>query len=483
MNTPFFNIIWHSLAFLFIFTSYNTIAALVQRVLLDYQKETALSQTPFTGIDGYLSCVLVYLTYGISNWLAPMFIKKFSARFSMLIGSIFYITYLLAFIYPNTTILWIFSILLGFGAALVWTGQGVFLSINSNDKNIDRNSSIFFTIENSTMIWGNIYLFYIWKGADRITSEIRIPFFIIFSVIMAIGSVLLVFLRKWPIEEKESNAVDDDEIKPIKTNIDKITSNSYSSSSFDAFKQALLLVTTPNMLKNWIPFFCAGISQTFVTVVFPTMVGHCKTFGTDSDRLIGIVMIVSGFGMVLGSSIWTPINRMVLKNDKSTPLFSRRCIINIGTLAFLIASVLICTLMPEDSPIKTTEKNTGNVKIFSLFSTKQVTFPLACLMMFLISFADSCLRVQILTYIGWYYQKLPAPGFAIYHSLRSIFCGISFMYAKQVLWIQILILVLVYIAAAGCFYNLEHEKKMGEKKEKEGETKVPELELLEKLKI
>ena len=57
------------------------------------------------------------------------------------------------------------------------------------------------------------------------------------------------------------------------------------------------------------------------------------------------------------------------------------------------------------------------------------------------------------------------------------------MYAKQVLWIQILILVLVYIAAAGCFYNLEHKKKMGEKKEKEGETKVPELELLEKLKI
>ena len=56
------------------------------------------------------------------------------------------------------------------------------------------------------------------------------------------------------------------------------------------------------------------------------------------------------------------------------------------------------------------------------------------------------------------------------------------MYAKQVLWVQILILVVVYVAAAGCFYNLEHERKMGERKEEqEGETEGPEFELLKKL--
>jgi hypothetical protein len=44
---------------------------------------------------------------------------------------------------------------MGLGAAFLWNGQGVYLSINSNDSTISRNSGIFWALFQIK------YLFYI----------------------------------------------------------------------------------------------------------------------------------------------------------------------------------------------------------------------------------------------------------------------------------------------------------------------------------
>ncbi len=41
---------------------------------------------------------------------------------------------------------YIVSILVGIGAALLWTGQGVYLAINSDDLTISQNSGIFWAL-------------------------------------------------------------------------------------------------------------------------------------------------------------------------------------------------------------------------------------------------------------------------------------------------------------------------------------------------
>jgi hypothetical protein len=38
------------------------------------------------------------------------------------------------------------AVLMGFGAAFLWNAQGVYLSINSDDSTISRNSGIFWAI-------------------------------------------------------------------------------------------------------------------------------------------------------------------------------------------------------------------------------------------------------------------------------------------------------------------------------------------------
>jgi hypothetical protein len=38
------------------------------------------------------------------------------------------------------------SVLVGIGAAILWTAQGVYLADNSNDSTISRNSGIFWAL-------------------------------------------------------------------------------------------------------------------------------------------------------------------------------------------------------------------------------------------------------------------------------------------------------------------------------------------------
>ncbi len=41
---------------------------------------------------------------------------------------------------------YVVSVLIGCGAAILWTAQGVYLALNSNDLTISRNSGLFWAL-------------------------------------------------------------------------------------------------------------------------------------------------------------------------------------------------------------------------------------------------------------------------------------------------------------------------------------------------
>lgn len=53
---------------------------------------------------------------------------------------------MVSFLYPKTWLLYVSSAVLGAGAALIWTGQGAYLSRCSNDETIARNSGVFWAM-------------------------------------------------------------------------------------------------------------------------------------------------------------------------------------------------------------------------------------------------------------------------------------------------------------------------------------------------
>lgn len=50
------------------------------------------------------------------------------------------------FLWPHTVILYLTSVLIGVGAALIWTGQGNYLTLMSTQKTMSRNSGIFWAM-------------------------------------------------------------------------------------------------------------------------------------------------------------------------------------------------------------------------------------------------------------------------------------------------------------------------------------------------
>jgi hypothetical protein len=54
--------------------------------------------------------------------------------------------FIASFLVPKTWLLYLASCVIGFGAALIWTGQGNYLTLNSDSMTISRNSGIFWAM-------------------------------------------------------------------------------------------------------------------------------------------------------------------------------------------------------------------------------------------------------------------------------------------------------------------------------------------------
>lgn len=65
--------------------------------------------------------------------------------------------FIIGFLWPHTVILYVTSVLVGAGAALIWTGQGNYLTLMSTQKTISRNSGVFWAMLQSRYCTQNFH--------------------------------------------------------------------------------------------------------------------------------------------------------------------------------------------------------------------------------------------------------------------------------------------------------------------------------------
>jgi Ion channel regulatory protein UNC-93 len=54
--------------------------------------------------------------------------------------------FIASFLTPKTWLLYVASAVVGAGAAVIWTGQGSYLILNSDSETISRNSGVFWAM-------------------------------------------------------------------------------------------------------------------------------------------------------------------------------------------------------------------------------------------------------------------------------------------------------------------------------------------------
>uniref|UniRef100_A0A1B6DK71 UNC93-like protein MFSD11 n=1 Tax=Clastoptera arizonana TaxID=38151 RepID=A0A1B6DK71_9HEMI len=396
----FLNIILLGLAFMLVFTAFQTMGNIEKTVLTSITND----DPSFQG-DGYTSLAIIYAVFAVSNWFIPSIISVFGPRLTMLFGGIIYTVFIATFLMPRTWLLYAASALIGIGAAAIWTGQGTYLTLNSDSTTISRNSGVFWAMLQCSMFFGNIFVFFAFQGKDTIDASTRTSVFTVLVVVSVIGIVVLLLLPR--ARAADGEMVAKPEAAPLK-----------------ALKEAVSLFKTKEMLLLCITFLYSGFELSFYSGVYSTCIGFTRKFGASSKQLVGLSGIFIGFGEVLGGITFGLLGSKTVR-------WGRDPIVVLGFVIHIICFFAIFLNLPDSSPFSDTTQDA--------YISSNATLAVLC--SFLLGLGDSCFNTQILSILGGMFPDSSAPAFAIFKFTQSLSAAACFFYSSSIgLYKQIYIL-------------------------------------------
>ncbi|XP_029996675.1 UNC93-like protein MFSD11 [Sphaeramia orbicularis] len=426
------NIIILGFGFMFMFTAFQTCGNIEQTVLENFHS------AEFNG-TGYTSLAIIYSVFSASNLIAPSVVAVIGPQLSMFFSGLLYSGYIAMFIYPYTWTFYTASVLVGIGAAVLWTAQGNVLAINSSDSTIGRNSGIFWALLQFSLFFGNLYVYCAWHGHVHITDKDRQTVFISLTVISLVGCFLFFLIRKPDAESASSEATE--ALLQGESDSDSVVSSpqpGLCSQALDAFIKACKLFVTKEMLLLSICIAYTGLELTFYSGVYGTCIGAMTQFGQDAKSLIGISGICIGVGEILGGGVFGMLNKC--------NRFGRNPVVLFGLVIHFVAFYLIFLNIASDAPKQETDAR----------AFMQPNLGVALLCSFLLGLGDSCFNTQLLSIIGFMFKDDSAPAFAVFKFIQSIMAAVAFSYSNFLLlhW-QLLILVLVGFLGTMTFFVAE----------------------------
>ncbi|XP_070958325.1 UNC93-like protein MFSD11 [Oncorhynchus clarkii lewisi] len=417
------NIIILGFGFMFMFTAFQTCGNIEQTVIKSF------NSTEFHG-SGYTSMAIIYGVFSASNLIAPSVVAVIGPQLSMFFSGLVYSGYIAMFIHPYTWSFYTASVVVGIAAAILWTAQGNLLTINSTDATIGRNSGIFWALLQFSLFFGNMYIYFAWHGHVHISDEDRQTVFISLTVISLVGSFLFFLIQKPDPEATPSEASESLlQTESTETASIVVATPGLGSQALDAFKKALQLSVTKEMLLLSISIAYTGLELTFYSGVYGTCIGAMTQFGEDAKSLIGLSGIFIGLGEILGGGVFGMLNKC--------NRFGRNPVVLLGLITHFVAFYLIFLNIASDAPIAP-EEGTH----LQAYITPSVEVALLC--SFLLGLGDSCFNTQLLSIVGFMFREDSAPAFAVFKFVQSITAALAFFYSNYLLlhW-QLLIMVVV----------------------------------------
>lgn len=428
-----FNVVVLGVGFLFIFTAFTTCGNIEQTVVKSLQNYT------FTG-SGYHSLGIIYGVFSFSNLLAPTVVAVIGPKMTMFFSGLLYSGYIAVFIVPSTWSFYLTSVLIGIGAAMLWTAQGHFLVENSEASTINRNTGMFWALLQCSMLFGNLYIYFEWNGRTEIPDSSRKNIFLSLLVASVLGTLSFLVLRKSHHEEEMLSEEEGQSLLSTRT-MYKHRANTAIQDAKSEFKTILQLLKAKTILLLSPCMAYSGLELSFYSGVYGTCIGATTQFGEAAKGLIGISGIVVGIGEIVGGGLFG----LLCKNNR----FRRTSVVFLGMVVHFVAFYLIFLNIPDDASVvfnTTTQKKP--------YLTPSVSIALLC--SFLLGLGDSCFNTQLYSILGRVYAEQSTPAFAIFKFIQSVFAAVAFFYSSYLLlmW-QLLLMVILGFTGALCFFVVE----------------------------
>jgi len=435
LDRRFLNVILLGFGFMFVFTAFQTMGN-IEKTILDSIRQ---DDNTFQG-DGYTSLAVIYAVFAVCNWLAPSIISITGPRITMIIGAVTYCLFIASFLVPKTWLLYLASCVIGFGAAIIWTGQGNYLTLNSDSMTISRNSGIFWAMLQASMFFGNLFVYFQFQGKTHIDADTRLSVFIVLLVLAAIGIVFLLLLR--PAQNSDGEMVRKDEGGPL-----------------HALKRAFDLLLTKEMILLSLTFFYTGTELSFFSGVYSPSIGFTRQLGSDVKQLVGLSGIFIGLGEVFGGALFGILGTKTIR-------WGRDPIVLFGFLIHIISFFLIFLNLPNSAPFGDTDE--------AAFMESSAYVAILCSLF--LGFGDSCYNTQIYSILGGVFPEDSAPAFALFKFTQSVAAAASFFYSSHIgLHAQLGILVFLATFGTVSFCFVEWAARSKKAKGYNGEIDEPDF--------
>ncbi|CAH2268981.1 jg16006 [Pararge aegeria aegeria] len=275
MDRKFINVILLGFGFMFVFTAFQTMGN-IEKTILD---SITQDDPNFVG-DGYTSLAIIYATLALCNWMAPSIITITGPRGAMMIGAVTYLFFIITFLFPRTWLLYVASVMIGAGAAAIWTGQGNYLTLNSDAETISRNSGVFWAMLQCSLFFGNLFVFIKFQGKTHIDLETRNVVFGALTAVCVVGMVFLMMLRP----ARRTPVLDDvkSEIVPVQE----------AEGPMEAFRGALRLFCTGDMILLSAAFVYTG------GALFGILGSKTTRWGRDPVVIMGYLIHMTSFFLI-----------------------------------------------------------------------------------------------------------------------------------------------------------------------------------------
>eukprot|EP00090_Calanus_glacialis_P029734 TRINITY_DN47766_c0_g1_i1.p1 TRINITY_DN47766_c0_g1~~TRINITY_DN47766_c0_g1_i1.p1 ORF type:complete len:452 (-),score=75.69 TRINITY_DN47766_c0_g1_i1:54-1409(-) len=356
----------------------------------------------FTG-DGYVANAVLYATFAMSNFLAPWVISVIGPRYAMLIGGLGYTAYAAQLLYLKDWLLYTCAVLNGVGAALLWTGQGNFLAINSDPKTVGRNASIFWALYQMSGVTGNIAVYLLFQGVQVIEKDTRISTGAALTAMCFTGQVLTLFLRPTPWENQKEKK---------KTN------------PIQSFMSCLRLLSTPDIMKLSLSFLYSGFETSFWAGVLPSCIGFTQNLGIGRKGIMGLCSIMVSIGSMTGGLVLAALKGGINRRGRDPVILT-------GYVLHTFAYFLCFLFLPNLSPFGETTTDsyvTPRMEVLLLVAT-------------LMGMGDACLNTQIISILSGAYKERSSEAFALMKLVQSIGVSGGFVMSTNLgLYWQLLVL-------------------------------------------
>lgn len=125
-----------SLAFLLIFAGFNG----AQQYVTTFYAHIGQPHV------GFFSLIIIYSVFVISSPVASITVSRFGSKKAMVVGAAMYAIFCFTLVSNSVFLVYLASFLIGSGAALLWTGQAIFLNRTSDEDKRGTNSGFFTTL-------------------------------------------------------------------------------------------------------------------------------------------------------------------------------------------------------------------------------------------------------------------------------------------------------------------------------------------------